>query len=149
MKYIRFCSRTIEHLINWVQCTFKRQRGDPRVKRRLMAWRSSLYEGCVTISTLRPCGLGCHMLGQRHTACLDTNLICNHMFRTRPHRSPAPRLRRTGVDDSPKPSCNKHSYVYSFHFAVFMQYTICIYHFRYIARCYPIFLTLGIWLAMC
>ena len=59
------------------------QRGELRVKRMPTAWRSSLYKGCMAISMLWPCGLGCHMLGLHHTACLGTNLIRNHMLQTR------------------------------------------------------------------
>ena len=106
MKYIRFCSRTMEHLIDWVKCTFKMWRGEPRVKHTPMAWRSSLYEGCVAISTLWPYGLGCHMLGSCRTTCLGTNLIQNHAS-NEITSCPAPCPRRTGEDDSPKPSCNK------------------------------------------
>ena len=77
----------MEHLIDWVQCTFKRRRGEPRVKRMLTAWRSSLYEGCIAISMLQPCGLGCHMLGSCCTTCLGTNLICNHTLQMRSRRA--------------------------------------------------------------
>ena len=79
------------------------RRGEPRVKRTPTALRSSSYEGCVASSTLRPCGLGCHMLGPRRTACLGTNLIRNPASNGITSR-PAPRPRRTGEDDSPKPS---------------------------------------------
>ena len=55
-------------------------------------WHDEVHctEGCMANSTLQPCGLGCHMLGPRHTTCLGTNLT--------------PHLHRTGEDDSPKPS---------------------------------------------
>ena len=83
------------------------RRGEPRVKRTPTALRSSSYEGCVASSTLRPCGLGCHMLGPRCTACLGTNLIRNPASNGITSR-PAPRPHRMGEDDSPKPSCNMY-----------------------------------------
>ena len=49
--------------------------------------RSSSYEGCVAISMLQPYGLGCHILGLCHTACLGTNLIRNHMLQMRSHHT--------------------------------------------------------------
>ena len=85
---------------------FKMWRGEPRVKQTPMALRSSSYEGCVASSTLQPCGLGCHMLGPCRTAYLGTNLIRNPASNGITS-CPAPRLRRTGEDDSPKPSCNR------------------------------------------
>ena len=45
------------------------------------------------------------MLGPRRAACLGTNLIRNPASNGITLH-PAPRLRRTGADDSPKPSCN-------------------------------------------
>ena len=88
---------------------FKMRRGEPRVKHMPMAWRSSLHEGCVAISTLQPCGLGCHMLGLHCTTCLGTNLIHNHAS-NEITSCPVPRPCRTGEDDSPKASCNTICY---------------------------------------
>ena len=70
------------------------RRGEPTVKHTPTAWWSSLYEGCMAISTLWPCGLGCHMLGLHSTACLGTNLIHNHMLQTKSYH--AQHLARTG-----------------------------------------------------
>ena len=78
------------------------RRGEPRAKRTPTALRSSSYEGCVASSMLRPCGLGCHMLGPRRTACLGTTLIRNPASNGITSR-PVPRPRRTGEDDSPNP----------------------------------------------
>ena len=98
----------MEYWIDLVQCMFKMRRGEPRVKRMPIAWRSLLYEGCVAISMLRPCGLGCHMLGSCHTAYLGTNLIRNHAS-NEITSCPAPRPRRMVKDNSPKPYCNMPS----------------------------------------
>ena len=56
-------------------------RGELRVKHTPMAWQSSSYKGCMAISTLWPCGLGCHMLGLCHTTCLG------HKRHPQPHAS--------------------------------------------------------------
>ena len=102
------------------------QRGELRVKHMPTGMtKFIMYKGCVANSMLRPCGLGCHMLGLRHTACLGTNLIHNHAS-NEITLCPAPYLRRTGEDDSPKPSCKYKSLFLCFNLHRLSNKVLCL-----------------------
>ena len=70
------------------------RRGELRVSTH--QWHNKVHcmKGCVANSMLWPCGLGCHMLGPSHIACLGTTLSTTTCFE-RDHTE-AQRLAHTG-----------------------------------------------------
>ena len=66
-------------------------------------------KGHVANSTLQTYGQGCQLLGPHYYACLGTKPHPQALVSGETTSCLAYLLRRTGEDDSPKPSCNKHT----------------------------------------